>query len=323
MNSSPKPSSRRVLPDQEAAQQPGLTTPFRCGTVAIVGRPNVGKSTLLNRLVGQKLSITSRKPQTTRHRITGILTDPVSQFVFVDTPGYQTRHGSALNRNMNKSVRVALADVDVVLLVVEANRYSAEDQRVVDLLPRDSAVVLSINKTELLDQRAALLPFIAARASEFQYAALVPVSAKTGLGADQLLEALRLHLPEQPAIFGADELTDRSERFLVAELIREKVFRLVGDELPYGSTVMIDQYLEEPSASGGRFVRIAATILVDRAGHKSMVIGRGGEKLKQIGTDARVDIERLLDAKTHLELWVKVKSGWADDQASLKSYGYD
>ncbi len=312
-----------MSPDQPTQDAALAETSFRCGTIAIVGRPNVGKSTLLNRLVGQKISITSRKPQTTRHRITGILTDEQSQFIFVDTPGYQTRHGSALNRTMNKSVRAALADVDVVLVVVEASRYGAEDQRVVELLPSGQTVILAVNKAELLSQKAALLPFLAERSKEYSYAALVPISAKTGLGSEALLDALRQQLPLQPAIFGADELTDRSERFLVAELIREKVFRLVGDELPYGSTVMIDQYLEEPSAEGGRFCRIAATILVDRAGHKSMVIGRGGEKLKQIGTDARVDIERLLGAKVHLELWVKVKSGWADDQASLKSYGYE
>jgi len=310
------------LNEEEAEATPQLAG-FRCGTVAIVGRPNVGKSTLLNQLVGQKVSITSRKPQTTRHRIIGILTDPTTQFIFVDTPGFQTRHAGSLNRTMNRTVRTALADVDVVLLVVEALRFGAEDRQVLDLIPPDQCVILVANKTELLDRRDELLPFLAARSAEFAYAAMVPVSAKTGLARDLLLDAIRGHLPEQPAIYGSDELTDRNERFLVAELIREKLFRLVGDELPYGSTVMIDQFLEEPSASGGRFCRIAATILVDRAGHKSMVIGRRGEKLKQIGTDARVDIERLLDAKVHLELWVKVKAGWADEEASLKSYGYD
>ena len=297
---------------------------FHCGTIAIVGRPNVGKSTLLNHLIGQKVSITSRKPQTTRHRITGVLTDERSQFVFVDTPGYQTRHGSALNRSMNKSVRVALADVDVTLLVIEATRFSAEDKSVVELLPpRDQTVILAANKIELLEKRDQLLPLLAEVSAAYPFTALVPISAKTGAGIEQLIDALRQHLPAQPAIFGADELTDRSERFLVAELIREKVFRLVGDELPYGSTVMIDQFIEEPSPQGDRFCRIAATILVDRAGHKAMVIGRGGAKLKQIGTDARADIERLLGARCHLELWVKVKAGWADDKAALKSYGYD
>jgi GTP-binding protein Era len=295
---------------------------FRCGTVAIVGRPNVGKSTLLNQLVGQKVSITSRKPQTTRHRIVGILTDSTTQYIFVDTPGFQTRHTGSLNRTMNRTVRTALADVDVVLLVVEAGRFGAEDRQVLELIPKEQCVLLVPNKTELLERRDELLPFLSERAAEFDYTAMVPVSAKTGFARELLLAAIREHLPEQPAIYGSDELTDRNERFLVAELIREKVFRLVGDELPYGSTVMIDQFLEEPSPQG-RFCRIAATILVDRAGHKSMVIGRGGEKLKQIGSDARIDIERLLGAKVHLELWVKVKSGWADDQASLKSYGYD
>jgi len=307
----------------DAADAAAKTSAFRCGTVAIVGRPNVGKSTLLNRLVGQKLSITSRKPQTTRHRIVGILTNETTQYIFVDTPGFQTRHHGALNKTMNRVVRTALADVDVVLLVVEAGRFGAEDRQVLDLIPANQCVLLVANKTETLGHRDELLPYLAARGGEFDYAALVPVSAKTGLGCDLLLAAIRGHLPEQEAIFPGDEFTDRNERFLVAELIREKVFRLVGDELPYGSTVMIDQFIEEPSPRGGRFCRIAATILVERAGHKAMVIGQGGEKLKHIGSDARGDIEKLLDAKVHLELWVKVKSGWSDDQASLKSYGYD
>jgi GTP-binding protein Era len=319
----PLPISRLELPE-DIPLVPGIeATEFRCGTIAIVGRPNVGKSTLLNHLVGQKVSITSRKPQTTRHRITGVVTDQASQFVFVDTPGYQTRHGSALNRSMNKSVRVALADVDLTLLVIEATRFAAEDKAVVALLPKGQTVILAANKIELLEHRDQLLPLFAEVSATYPFAALVPVSAKTGAGIEPLVESLRQHLPVQPAIFGPDELTDRSERFLVAELIREKVFRLVGDELPYGATVMIDQFIEEPSPQGERFCRIAATILVDRAAHKAMVIGRAGAKLKQIGTDARADIERLLGSRAHLELWVKVKAGWADDKAALKSYGYD
>jgi GTP-binding protein Era len=315
-----------VLPEPIEAAPEGLDeTGFRTGSIAIVGRPNVGKSTLLNRLVGQKVSITSSKAQTTRHRITGILTRADAQFIFVDTPGFQTEHKTALNRTMNRAVRVALADVDVVVFVVEAGHYGRADAQVAELLPRDRPVILAINKSELLKDRNELLPFLATRSAEHPYAGLVPLSARTGLQTDVLLDEIARHLPRQAAIFGPDDYTDRNERFLVAELIREKVFRLVGDELPYGSTVTIEKFEEEPALAdpGGRFCRIYATILVDRPNHKAMIIGAGGAKLKQIGSDARADIERLLGAKAHLELWIKVRSGWADDQARLKSYGYE
>lgn len=304
---------------------PPEQTEFRTGSVAIVGRPNVGKSTLLNHLIGQKLSITSRKSQTTRHRITGILTRQDAQYIFVDTPGFQTEHTNALNRTMNRAVRVALADVDVVVFVVEAARFARGDALVLAMLPKDRPVILAVNKADLLKDKSALLPFIESRRGEFPYAAIVPCSAKLGLQTDALLGEIRQLLPLGPAIYGADDVTDRDERFLVAELIREKVFRQVGDELPYGSTVTIEKFEEEPATGPrpGRFCRIYATILVERATHKAMIIGHAGAKLKQIGTDARVDIERLLDCKVHLELWVKVKSGWSDDEARLKSYGYD
>ncbi len=300
-------------------------TAFRTGSIAIVGRPNVGKSTLLNQLVGQKVSITSRKAQTTRHRITGIVTRSNAQFIFVDTPGFQNAHQNALNKTMNRAVRVALADVDAVVFVVEAGRYGSADTLVAKLLPEDRPVILAVNKSDLVKNKSELLPYLAARSSEHAYAAMVPLSAKSGLQTDVLLDELARHLPIQPPMFGPDDYTDRNERFLVSEIIREKVFRLVGDELPYGATVTIEKFEEEPRTSdpSGRFCRIYATILVDRPNHKSMIIGSAGAKLKQIGRDARLDIERLLGAKVHLELWIKVKSGWSDDQAHLKSYGYD
>lgn len=298
--------------------------------VAIVGRPNVGKSTLLNRLVGQKISITSRKAQTTRHRILGIATTDAAQFVFVDTPGFQTRHKSVLHKSMHRAIRDAVAGVACVLFVVESGRFGEEDEAVLKLLPtggdadaNDSTpVILVINKSDALDDKRSLLPFMQARAAEHPWAAIVPVSAKTGHQIDDLTGEIAKLLPVAPPLFDADELTDRSERFLVSEMIREKVFRQLGDELPYGMTVVIDRFVEEPSRAG-RFCRIAATIVVERASHKAMLIGAGGGKLKLIGSEARVDIENLLQARCHLELWVKVKSGWADSAALVKSFGYE
>lgn len=290
---------------------------FRCGTIAIVGRPNVGKSTLLNHLLGVKLSITSRKPQTTRHRLLGIHTTADAQYLFVDTPGFQLSHKSALNRVMNRTVQQVLAEVDVVVFVVEATRFGAADRKVLALLPQNRPVLLVVNKADLLENKAALLPYIEARASEFAFTAVVPVSAKRNLQLDQMLDAIRVHLPEQPAIYGADELTDRSERFLAAELLREKVFRLLGDELPYAMTVEIEKFEQE-----GGFRRIHAAIIVDKESQKPMLIGKGGEKLKQISTEARQDMETLFGGKVWLETWVKVRGGWADDERALKSLGY-
>jgi len=291
---------------------------IRSGYIAIVGRPNVGKSTLLNRLVGEKISIVSRKAQTTRHRITGIVTTDESQFVFVDTPGFQTKYGNALNRAMNRGVTQTLSDVDLVLFVIEAGRYDAKDQAVLRLLPKDRPVILVINKTDQLKDRTALLPFLAQVSVDHDYAAIVPISATKGKQTDELLAEARKHLPNEGLMFPEDDLTDKSERFLAAEYIREKVFRLLGDELPYATTVEIEKFEIE-----GNLRRIFAAIVVDRDGHKAIVIGKGGESLKRIASEARQDMERLFGDKVYLEIWVKVKSGWNDDERLLKSLGYE
>ncbi|MFM7342958.1 MAG: GTPase Era [Betaproteobacteria bacterium] len=302
-------------PPVTAASDAGLQ---RCGLVAIVGKPNVGKSTLLNALVGQKISITSRKAQTTRHRITGLRTQGVNQYVFVDTPGFQTRHGNALNRSLNKTVLGALHEVDLVLLVVEAGRFNLADAQVLSLLPQGLPAVLVANKIDQLHRRGELAPWLRDMQQRHDFAQFVPMSAKSAKDVDRLLEICSPYLPEQPWIYGADELTDRSERFLAAEIVREKLFRLTGDELPYTSTVLIDRYEEE-----GELRRIAATIVVERDSHKGMVIGEKGEKLKRIGTEARQELEALTGHKVFLEIWVKVRSGWADDEARVRSFGYE
>ena len=316
---------RVALPDEAVSQDApfAVADDFRTGLIAIIGRPNVGKSTLLNRFVGQKISITSRKAQTTRHRIVGIATTTTAQFVFVDTPGFQTRHKSVLHKSMHRAIRDAVAGVACVLFVVESGRFGPDDEAVLKMLPTDTPVILVINKVDATSDKATLLPFIEARSHEHPWAAIVPVSAKTGVQIDALRGEIEKLLPVAPPLFEADDLTDRSERFLVSELIREKVFRQLGDELPYGMTVVIDRFVEEPSLADGRFCRIAATIVVERANHKAMLIGAGGGKLKLIGSEARADIEKLLQSRCHLELWVKVRSGWADSAALVKSYGYD
>lgn len=290
----------------------------RCGLIAIVGRPNVGKSTLLNALVGQKVSITSKKAQTTRHRITGVRTVEHNQFVFVDTPGFQTRHGNALNRNLNRTVTGALADVDLVLLVVEAGKFGLDDAKVLGLMPKDKPVVLVANKLDTIHRRADLLPWLKSMQERHPFAEFVPLQATKNADVDRLFAILAPHLPEQPWFFEEDALTDRSERFLASELIREKLFRLTGDELPYSCTVVIDKWDEEPTLR-----RIAATIIVERDAHKGMVIGNGGERLKRIGSEARQELERLTESKVFLELFVKVRSGWADSEEHLRSYGYE
>ncbi len=296
---------------------------MRCGLIAIVGRPNVGKSTLLNTLIGQKVSITSRKAQTTRHRITGIATEGDSQFVFVDTPGFQTRHTvrgtAALNRNLNKTVQSVLGDVDVVLFLVDAGRFGLDDAKVLSLIPKGKPVFLIANKLDLVHRRADLLPWLKQMQERHPFAEFVPLTATKKADAARLLEIIRPYLPEQPWFYDRDALTDRSDKFLAAELIREKLFRLTGDELPYTSTVQIDKYEEVD----GRLNRIAATIIVERDAHKGMVIGEGGERLKRISTEARTELERLTGTKVFLEIWVKVRSGWADDEQRLKSYGYE
>ena len=291
---------------------------FRSGYIAIVGRPNVGKSTLLNKLIGEKISIVSRKAQTTRHRITGILTTDDSQFVFVDTPGFQTKYSNALNRAMNRGVTQTLSDVDVVVFVIEAGRYDVKDKAVVRLLPKDRPVILVVNKTDLLKDRTALLPFLAEVAADHDYVAIIPVSAAKGRQTEDLLSEAKKHLPNDGLMFPEDDLTDKSERFLASEYIREKVFRLLGDELPYATAVEIEKFETE-----GDLRRIFAAIVVDREGHKAIVIGKGGELLKRIASEARQDMERLFGGKVYLEIWVKVKSGWNDDERLLKSLGYE
>ena len=291
---------------------------FKCGLVAIVGRPNVGKSTLLNRLVGQKISITSKKAQTTRHRVMGIRTEDDAQFVFVDTPGFQTRHSTTMNRAMNKRVRETLADTDVVMLLVEAGRLTREDRQVIELLPADRPVILVVNKIDYAKDKAAFMAWLKEVSAVHAFTEIVPVSAKNAHNLDELLKTLKTHLPENPPLFGEDDVTDQTERQLAAELIREKVFRLCGEEIPYAVAVQIDKFEEE-----GRLRRIFATILVDRDSHKAIVIGKGGEKLKTISTQARQDMERAFDGKVYLEVWVKVKGGWADDVRMLKSLGLD
>jgi len=265
---------------------------FKCGLIAIVGRPNVGKSTLLNRIVGQKISITSRKAQTTRHRVMGIHTTDEAQFVFVDTPGFQTRHGSAMNRAMNKRVRETLSDTDVVMMLVEAGRLTREDRQVMALLPKDRPLILAVNKIDYAKDRAALMAYLQEVAAAHAFTEIVPVSAKQGSNLDELLKTLQAHLPENPPLFDEDDVTDQTERQLAAELIREKVFRLCGEEIPYAVAVTIDKFEEE-----GNLRRIFATILVDRDGHKAIVIGKGGEKLKTISTQARLDMERASTAR--------------------------
>jgi GTP-binding protein Era len=298
---------------------------FRAGMVAIVGRPNVGKSTLLNRLVGQKISITSRRPQTTRHRVLGIVTRPDAQFVFVDTPGLQARHGSQLNRLMNRTAAETLATVDAIVLVVEALRFGPQDKRLLEQLPAGAKVVLAINKVDRLDRHLQLLPFVDQLSRAYPFEAIVPLSAKTGRQTSELLDEVRKLLPEASALYGEDEITDRNERFLAAELIREKLFRLLGEEVPYATAVEIERFEhshEEGKAAAG-LRRIHATVLVDKPGQKAIVIGKDGAKLKEIATQARLDMEKLFGGTVFLEVWVKVKKGWMDDPALLKRLGYD
>ncbi len=304
--------STAAIPSPEAAP------PHRCGLIAIVGRPNVGKSTLLNALVGQKISITSNKAQTTRHRITGVRTVGAVQYVFVDTPGFQVRHAAALNRTLNRTVLSSLGDVDAVLFVVEAGRFGLDDAKVLSLLPADRPVVLVANKLDAVARRTDILPWLQSMQDRHAFAEYVPMSARKASDIERLLAILAPYLPEQAWLHEEDALTDRSERFLAGEIIREKLFRLTGDELPYTSTVVIDKFEEE-----GSLRRIAASIVVERDAHKGMIIGEGGERLKRIGSEARQELEPLLGARVFLELWVKVRSGWADDEQHMRSYGYE
>ncbi|AHI66170.1 GTP-binding protein Era [Burkholderia thailandensis] len=286
--------------------------------IAIVGRPNVGKSTLMNALVGQKISITSRKAQTTRHRITGIRTLDDAQYVFVDTPGFQTRHSTALNRSLNRAVTSTLTSVDAILFVIEAGRFGPDDQKVLDLIPPGTPTLLVANKLDRVSDKDTLYPFFRKMGELREFAEIVPLSAKHPEDIQRLMNTIKPYLPEGDAIYGEDDLTDRSSRFLAAEILREKVFRWTGDELPYTSTVVIDKFEEE-----GRLTRVFATILVERDSHKAMVIGKKGAKLKQISTEARQDMEKLFDGPVYLETFVKVRSGWADNEAGLRAYGYE
>lgn len=306
------------MPTKSRRQASSGSEPQRAGFVAIVGRPNVGKSTLLNRLVGQKLSITSRRPQTTRHHIIGIRSEPGAQLVFVDTPGFQTRHLNALNRSLNRAVTSTLKNVDAVVFVVEALRYGPEDRQVLRLLPDAVPVILAINKVDLLKDKSLLLPFIEQLAAEHAFAEVFPVSAEKGQQVEALAAALQAFLPEGPLLYGEDELTDRSERFLAAELLREKLFRMLGDEIPYATSVEVEKFEQE-----GGLRRVAAAVIVDKPGQKAIVIGRSGDKLKEVATSARKDMERLFGGKVFLEVWVKVRSGWADDERALRSLGYE
>ncbi|EEG34412.1 MULTISPECIES: GTPase Era [Neisseria] len=301
---------------QNESQHP---TDYRCGFVAIVGRPNVGKSTLMNHLIGQKISITSKKAQTTRNRVTGIYTDDTAQFVFVDTPGFQTNHRNALNDRLNQNVTEALSGVDVVVFVVEAMRFTDADRVVLKQLPKHTPVVLVVNKIDKdkAKDKFALEAFINEVRQEFEFTASEAVSAKHGLRIANLLELLKPYLPESIPMYPEDMVTDKSSRFLAMEIVREKLFRYLGEELPYAMNVEVEQFEEEES---GLF-RIYIAVLVDKDSQKAILIGKGGEKLKKISTEARLDMEKLFDTKVFLKIWVKVKSGWADDIRFLRELG--
>ncbi len=304
------------LPDRQTLNVP---EGFRCGYVSVIGRPNVGKSTLINHLIGTKVSITSKKPQTTRDRVLGVITYDDAQFIFVDTPGYQTRVGSGLIRRMNAMVRKSLRDVDAVIFVIESLGWREADLKVLSLLPRDATnVILAINKIDLMKDRDQLLPLIQDSMTRFPFAAIVPVSAEKGRQTDDLLDEVRPFLPESAPYFDVDMYTDKSPRFMVAETIREKAFRLLGDELPYGCAVTIDKWEEDETHA-----TIIATLIVERESHKPIVIGEKGAKLREIGRLARKDVEELLGKRVHLEVWVRVRKGWSDDAKALKSLGYD
>ncbi|MGQ4877333.1 GTPase Era [Billgrantia sp. LNSP4103-1] len=293
-----------------------------CGFVAIVGRPNVGKSTLMNRILGQKISITSRRPQTTRHQVMGIKTEGEAQFIYVDTPGIHILgrdRNKAINRFMNQAATQALRDVDCVVFIVDRTRWTDEDQVVLTRLEHvEAPVILAVNKVDRLEDKSTLLPWLAEVGARREFAAIIPISAKHGTNVPELEAEVASRLPEGIHHFPDDQITDRSQRFLAAELVREKIMRQLGDELPYQVTVEVEEYRDE-----GKIVHISALILVERAGQKKILIGDKGERIKSIGREARLDMERALDAKVMLNLWVKVKRGWSDDERALKSLGYD
>ncbi|KXF80168.1 GTPase Era [Enterovibrio coralii] len=291
-----------------------------CGFIAIVGRPNVGKSTLLNRLVGQKLSITSRKPQTTRHRIMGVDTRDGFQAVYVDTPGLHIEEKRTINRLMNRAASSSLTDVELVLFLVDGTVWTADDEMVLNKLKKSGLpVVLLINKVDNVKEKAELFPHLQALSEKMDFVDVVPVSAKSGKNIDVVEKLVREHLPEGQWYFPEEYVTDRSQRFMASEIIREKLMRFTGDELPYSVTVEIERFDYNPETDG---FEINGLILVERSGQKKMVIGKGGDKIKTIGREARLDMQELFDRKVYLELWVKVKSGWADDERALRSLGY-
>lgn len=294
------------------------TESFRCGFVALVGRPNVGKSTLLNRILGQKISITSRRPQTTRHRILGIKSSDCSQAIYVDTPGLHRRVGRAINRYMNRTASDVLHDVDAVIFLVEGNRWTDEDDLVLQRLQGVQVpVIVAVNKIDRLRDKTVLLPWLQSLGNKFPFKEVFPISAQRGENVAALEKAVIQLLPHAPPMFPADQVTDRTERFMAAELVREKLFRHLGQELPYGLTVEIERFREDDG-----LLRINALIWVERDTQRAMVIGKGGALLKQVGQDARRDMEKIFGRKVFLETWVKVKEGWADDERALRSLGY-
>lgn len=295
-----------------------MSTKFRCGYVAIIGRPNVGKSTLVNHLIGQKLNITSRKPQTTRHAILGIRTDEDRQVVFVDTPGQHIDQPRAINRYMNKVAKAAMRDVDLIVFVIDRLKWTKEDEQILYRLENiESPVVVAINKTDQLSDKDLLLPHVRELSARLPKAEFIPISALKGDNLESLYELIGKFLPESEALFSEDQVTDRSTRFVVAEIVREKILRQLGEEVPYASTVEIEKFEQQ-----GSLVEIHALILVEREGQKRIIIGESGSRLKTVGSDARQDIEKLLDSKVLLKLWVKVKSNWSDDERALQSLGY-
>lgn len=291
----------------------------RCGYVAIVGRPNVGKSTLLNHLLGQKISITSRKPQTTRHRVLGIKTEGGNQIIFVDTPGLHMQAGKAINRYMNRAASAAIRDVDVVVMVVDRTAWTEEDAMVLEQVRQGGLpCLLVVNKVDLLEDKAALLPHLQALAAKADFAAILPVSALRRHNIAELEREIVKFLPESGYFFPEEQITDRSQRFLAAEIVREKIMRQLGEELPYSITVEIEEFAQQDAV-----LHISALIFVERKGQKKILVGEGGARLRSIGSDARRDMELLFDSKVMLRLWVKVKSGWSDDERALRSLGYD
>jgi len=294
----------------------------RCGTIGIAGRPNTGKSSLLNRLVGQKLSIVSRKAQTTRHLVTGILTRPDCQYIFVDAPGQQANARSTLHRALNRRGAEAARDSDVALFVVEVQRFTEEDAAALERIPADQVVVVAVNKIDRLAERARMIPFLERLSKLREFRAIVPVSARTGKNVEALLKALREALPEGPAAYPEDQLTDRDERFFAGELLREKLFEEMGEELPYRCEVVIESFKDEGTPDRP-FRRIEATILVERESQKAIVVGKDGARLKRMATAARKDMEKLFEGKVYLGTWVKVRRAWTDDARVLKQLGYE